>query len=318
MSNEPVPQPPEALVVLRSAARRPICSSCRSSPASCWRSTTSRRRRRPTSRCATSPRTPRSAGTCAACTSGRATLMIAAVVLHQMRVFFTGAYRAAARAQLDDRHVAARLHADARASPATAWCSSSSATGARPSAPTSATRCRSSAPFMKQMLLGGDDYNDRTLSRFFILHARRPAGDADPGADDAHRPDAAARRDRARSSRTSPQARREHFNFFPDHFYTELIIGLSLMILLSALATLLPVEMGPRADPLIDARGHQAGVVLLRRVPLAEAVLGHDGGAEQGFIVFVMFCLAVHRRLAGPAVHSTRTVSVWIGIVGAF
>ena len=40
------------------------------------------------------------------------------------------------------------------------------------------------------------------------------------------------------------------FNFFPEHFYTELIIGLTLMILLSALATLLPVEHGPRADPL--------------------------------------------------------------------
>ena len=33
-------------------------------------------------------------------------------------------------------------------------------------------------------------------------------------------------------------AAEQHFNFFPDHFYTELIIGLVLMILLSALATL--------------------------------------------------------------------------------
>ena len=47
--------------------------------------------------------------------------------------------------------------------------------------------------------------------------------------------------------------------------------------------------MGPKADPLIDARGDQARVVLLRGLPLAEAVLRHDGRAQQGFIVFVMF-----------------------------
>ena len=42
----------------------------------------------------------------------------------------------------------------------------------------------------------------------------------------------------------------DSFNFFPDHIYSELMLGLCLMVLLSALATILPATMGPRANPL--------------------------------------------------------------------
>ena len=48
----------------------------------------------------------------------------------------------AARVELDDRHVPAAVLRCSWASPATAWCSSSSATGVRRSAATSATPCR--------------------------------------------------------------------------------------------------------------------------------------------------------------------------------
>jgi quinol-cytochrome oxidoreductase complex cytochrome b subunit len=102
---------------------------------------------------------------------------------------------------------------------------------------------------LKRMLLAGDVYNEQTVPRFFILHAAilpttlialiavhilliRMHGvtelkfdDDPPGSD--------------------------HFNFFPDHFYTELVLGLVLMILLSALATLFPATLGPKADPLV-------------------------------------------------------------------
>jgi quinol-cytochrome oxidoreductase complex cytochrome b subunit len=46
-----------------------------------------------------------------------------------------------------------------------------------------------------------------------------------------------------------PADKPAHFNFFPDHLYTEVIVGLVLMVLLSALATVLPAELGPKADP---------------------------------------------------------------------
>jgi quinol-cytochrome oxidoreductase complex cytochrome b subunit len=41
-----------------------------------------------------------------------------------------------------------------------------------------------------------------------------------------------------------------HFNFFPDHALTELALGLVLMVLLSALATIYPPMLGEKADPL--------------------------------------------------------------------
>ncbi|PWG73691.1 hypothetical protein DF186_21745, partial [Enterococcus hirae] len=47
-----------------------------------------------------------------------------------------------------------------------------------------------------------------------------------------------------------PKDKPSHFNFFPDHVMTELTIGLILMILLSALATIFPAVLGPKADPL--------------------------------------------------------------------
>ena len=47
-----------------------------------------------------------------------------------------------------------------------------------------------------------------------------------------------------------PSGKQEHFNFFPDHMLTELMLGLMLMIVLSALATVFPAAMGPKADPL--------------------------------------------------------------------
>jgi quinol-cytochrome oxidoreductase complex cytochrome b subunit len=50
--------------------------------------------------------------------------------------------------------------------------------------------------------------------------------------------------------RDEPTDKPAHFPFFPDHLYTELIIGLLLMIVLSVLATVLPAELGPKADPL--------------------------------------------------------------------
>ncbi len=83
--------------------------------------------------------------------------------------------------------------------------------------------------------------------------------------------------------------RRRHFNFFPDHFYTELIIGLVLMILLSTLATLLPATMGPKADPLTTPeviKPEWFFYVTFRWLKLfgpTFAVL------SMGFIVFAMF-----------------------------
>src|SRR5262249_43525392 len=102
---------------------------------------------------------------------------------------------------------------------------------------------------LKSLLLGSETYGPHTLSRFFVLHGAilptvmvvlialhvaliRLHGVTEMKFGD-EKPDAP-----------------RFFNFFPDHLLTELAIGLVLMILLCVLATLFPVTLGPRADPL--------------------------------------------------------------------
>jgi quinol-cytochrome oxidoreductase complex cytochrome b subunit len=103
---------------------------------------------------------------------------------------------------------------------------------------------------LKQMLLAGEDYNEQTLPRFYILHAAimpvmivlliavhimiiRLHGITELEQTGAAQDD-----------------QQGYFNFFPDHILTELAMGLVLMILLSALATLFPATLGAKADPL--------------------------------------------------------------------
>ncbi len=177
-----------------------------------------------------------------------ATLMVAAVVLHQMRVFFTGAYR---RPRELNWVIGMGLLVCTLLAGFTGYSlvfEQLSYWGA-----TVAANLSHAVPLvgdlMRRFLLAGDGYNDHTLSRFFVLHgAVLPAAmvvlialhvllirlhgitefrfeDEPPGA-------------------------KRTFDFFPDHLLTELAIGLVLMIVLSVLASVFPVPLGPRADPL--------------------------------------------------------------------
>lgn len=176
-----------------------------------------------------------------------ATLMVAAVILHQMRVYFTGAYR---RPREINWLIGMCLLLCTLGLGFTGYSlvlEQLSYWGA-----TVAGNLLDNVPVIggwcKRLLLAGDAYNVHTLPRFFILHAAvLPAvivlllvvhvafirlhgvselkfGDEPPG--------------------------KEHFNFFPDHLLTEIMVGLVLMILLSVLATVFPSVMGPRADAL--------------------------------------------------------------------
>jgi ubiquinol-cytochrome c reductase cytochrome b subunit/cytochrome b6 len=109
----------------------------------------------------------------------------------------------------------------------------------------------------------------------------------------------------------------QHFNFFPDHMLSELMIGLVLMIVLSALATVLPATMGPRADPLTTPEVIKpewffyVSFRWLKLFSLTFAVL------STGFIVAAMFLWpwidAGLRRITGK-----EDISVYIGIVATF
>jgi ubiquinol-cytochrome c reductase cytochrome b subunit/cytochrome b6 len=108
--------------------------------------------------------------------------------------------------------------------------------------------------------------------------------------------------------------RPKFFNFFPDHLYTEIIMGLIIMIILSALATILPATMGPRADPLTTPeviKPEWFFYVMFRWLKLFS---GTAAVLSIGFIIFVMFVWpfmdAAIRRFT-----RFQEASVWIGIV---
>ena len=244
-----------------------------------------------------------------------ATFMIAAVILHQLRVFFTAAYR---RPRELNWVIGMALLMCTLLTGFTGYSlvfEQLSFWGA-----TVAANISDAVPvvggFAKQMLLGGDAYNERTLSRFYILHAAvlpatiiilvavhiafiRLHGVTELEFEDE--------KDKPKESR--------YFNFFPDHLMTELIIGLVLMILLSVLATVFPATMGPKADPLVTPEEIKpewffyVSFRWLKLFSLTFAVL------STGFIIGAMFLWpwidAFLRRLTG-----NEDISVYIGIVG--
>ena len=243
-----------------------------------------------------------------------ATLMIAAVVLHQMRVFFTGSYR---RPRELNWMIGMTLLVCTLMLGFTGYSlvfEQLSYWGATVAANISDT-VPVIGPLMKQGLLGGEIYNDRTLSRFFILHAAvlpvllilvlvmhislvRLHGVTEL---------------KFEGEEAQPA---RHFNFFPSHFYTELIIGLTLMILLSALATLLPVGMGPRANPLVTPDVIKPEWFFYVAFRWLKLFTGLTAVLTQGLIIFVMFFWPfIDDWLVRKFKYAD--ISVWVGIVGA-
>jgi quinol-cytochrome oxidoreductase complex cytochrome b subunit len=243
-----------------------------------------------------------------------ATLMIAAVVLHQMRVFFTGAYR---RPRELNWMIGMTILVCTLLLGFTGYSlvfEQLSYWGATVGANISDT-VPVVGPIMKQALLGGEVYNDRTLSRFFILH-----GAVLPvvlilvlmmhiGLVRLH----GVTELKFEGEVETPV---RHFNFFPDHFYTELIIGLTLMILLSALATLLPVHMGPRADPLVTPEVIKPEWFFYTAFRWLKLFSGTTAVLTQGLIVFVFFFWPfIDEWLVRRFKYAD--ISVWIGVAGA-
>lgn len=240
-----------------------------------------------------------------------ATTMIAAVILHQMRVYFTGAYR---KPREINWMVGMCLLLATLLAGFTGYSlvyEQLSYWGA-----TVAANITDTVPvvggFLKRMLLGGEGYNDRTLSRFFILHgAVLPA--AMVGLLGVHITLIRLQGVSELRFEDEPRDRPDHFDFFPDHFYTELIIGLILMILLSVLATVFPAAMGPRADPLSTPeviKPEWFFYVAFRWLKLFSSTVAV---LSTGLIVFAMF---IWPFIDGLIRRRTRfkEASVWIGI----
>ncbi len=240
-----------------------------------------------------------------------ATLMVAAVILHQMRVYFTGAYR---RPRELNWMIGMCLLVCTLVLGFTGYSlvyEQLSYWGA-----TVGANIADSIPWiggvLKRLLLGGETYGAHTLSRLYVLHAAvlpvlmvlligihltliRLQGVTE-----------------YRFARDSDREN-AHFSFFPDHFYTELILGLSLMVILTTLAITLPAELGPKADPFTTPeviKPEWFFYVVFRWLKLFS---GTFAVLTTGFILFLMFVWPLidgWLRRRAP----TSEMSVWIGI----
>ena len=239
-----------------------------------------------------------------------ATLMIAAVILHQMRIFFTGAYR---KPRELNWLVGMCLLVCTLMIGFTGYSlvyEQLSYWGATVGA-NLADKVPIVGSFSKKLLLAGDVYNERTLPRFFILHAAvlpvlmigllfihitliRLQGISDLG--------------------DSKEERERRFDFFPDHLMTEVAIGLVLMIVLSVLATVFPASMGPRADPLTTPEVIKPEWFFYVAFRWLKLFSGTAAVLSIGFIVFMMFVWPfidgwIRKR------WPKSEFSVWVGIV---
>ena len=143
-------------------------------------------------------------------------------------------------------------------------------------------------PFMRDMMLGGEVYNERTLSRLFIVHAAiLPA--LMVGLLVVHIALIRLQGVTEFQFKDEDQSKPKHFPFFPDHLYTELSIGLVLMIILSALATILPATLGPRADPLSTPEVIKPEWFFYVSFRWLKLFSGTFAILSTGFIAFTMF-----------------------------
>ncbi len=243
-----------------------------------------------------------------------ATLMIVAVILHQIRVFFTGAYR---RPREINWIVGMCLLFCTLMTGFTGYSlvyEQLSFWGA-----TVGANITDTIPviggFMKRMMLAGDTYNQSTLSRFFVLHAAiLPVTIV--GLMTVHITIIRLQGITEFRFKDEDTGVPKTFNFFPDHLYTELIIGLILMILLSVLATVFPAMLGPLADPLQTPEVIKPEWFFYVAFRWLKLFSGTAAVLSMGFIVFIMFAwpfiderIRKHTRF--------QEASVVVGIFGA-
>ena len=243
-----------------------------------------------------------------------ATLMVAAVVMHQMRVFFTGAYRKPREINwmvgcclLLCTLLAGFTGYSLVYEQLSYWGATVGANIAR------------GVPLvgdgLARLLLGGDSYGPNTLPRFYVIHgALMPA--AIVLLVIVH---IAVIRMQGISELTfkdEDKTEKKHFNFFPDHMMSELIIGLVLMVVLTTLAIVLPAELGPPANPLVTPEVIKPEWFFYVAFRWLKLFSGTVAVLSMGLIVFIMFGWPF---IDAQIRKRTRfqEASVYIGAIGA-
>jgi quinol-cytochrome oxidoreductase complex cytochrome b subunit len=216
-----------------------------------------------------------------------ATLMVAAVIMHQMRVFFTGAYR---KPREINWVVGCSLLICTLLAGFTGYSlvyEQLSFWGA-----TVGANIAKTVPLVGDelagFLLGGATYGTATLPRFYVLHAAimpaaiivlvvvhiaiiRVQGVTEMRFED------------------EPKEGKKHFDFIPDHLFTEIIMGLVLMVILTALAIFFPAGLGPKANPLVTPEVIKPEWFFYVAFRWLKLFSGSVAVLSMGFIVFAMF-----------------------------
>ena len=109
---------------------------------------------------------------------------------------------------------------------------------------------------------------------------------------------------------------KKHFNFIPDHLFTEIIMGLVIMVVLTTLAIVFPAGLGPKADPLVTPEVIKPEWFFYVAFRWLKLFSGTVALLSMGFIVFAMFlwpfvdaAIRKHTRF--------REASVYIGALAA-
>ncbi|MEQ9321630.1 MAG: cytochrome b N-terminal domain-containing protein, partial [Polyangiaceae bacterium] len=169
---------------------------------------------------------------------------------------------------------------------------------------------------LRNLLLGGPTYGQATLPRFYVLHAAvlpaaivvlvmvhiaiiRIQGVSELEFED------------------EPEVEgKKHFNFIPDHLFTEIIMGLVIMVVLTTLAIVFPAGLGPKADPLVTPEVIKPEWFFYVAFRWLKLFSGTVALLSMGFIVFAMFlwpfvdaAIRKHTRF--------REASVYIGALAA-
>jgi quinol-cytochrome oxidoreductase complex cytochrome b subunit len=119
----------------------------------------------------------------------------------------------------------------------------------------------------------------------------------------------------AKKSAASSEEKYPTFPFYPDHFYTELIIGLVLTFLLTILALVAPATMGEPANPLVTPEHIKPEwyfYATFRWLKLTSFTVGVVG--TMIFVMTFIFWPFIDRWLVRR--YPTKELSFWLGIIG--
>jgi ubiquinol-cytochrome c reductase cytochrome b subunit/cytochrome b6 len=262
-----------------------------------------------------------------------ANLMVVAVVLHILRVFFTGAYRRPRELNwlvgvgLLFTTLGLGFTGYALVYDQLSYWAATVGTNVAEQFPLL-------GPWAARLLKGGENVNPTTLTRFFVFHVGalpciifalagahifliRIHGVMELEAPaEVQQTPLTVKEDREGKRRFDPN---RYFSFFPDHVTTELMVGLFLLTLLTMLAVVFPAHLGEPANPdetPLHIKPEWYFFPMFRWLKLVPLWLGMGGMAVAGLGLFIWPFIDSYRRRRRPG--SEASMAVGAGAFVAF